>query len=154
MKNIWLSQNPVLLLHRVSVNNNYCPQMKLRECYVFTRVCDSVPGGVSQHASPPGRHPPGTHPLWADTTPGRHPPGQTPSWADTPLGRYPPGQTPRRSMSGQYTSYWNTFLFVILFNSHEKTRKHNTNSIDDLVKQHLYILVLLFRNIYFLIFTI
>ena len=58
--------------------------MKLRECYVFTRVCDSVPGGVSQHASPPGRHPPDRHPPL-----GRHNPGQTP-----PLGRHPPGQTP------------------------------------------------------------
>ena len=143
MKNIWLSKNPFLLLHRVSVNNNYRPQIKLREGYVFTHVCDSVPGGVSQHTSP-GQTPPRQTPLS----------GQTQPRADTPLGRHPPGQTSRRSMSGQYTSYWNTFLFVILFNSHEKTRKHNTNSIDDLVKQHLYILVLLFRNTYFLIFTI
>ena len=43
------------------------PATKLGQGYVFTRVCDSVHGGVSAsvHA---GMHPPGGHPL------GRHPP--------------------------------------------------------------------------------
>ena len=58
-------------------NINYRPQTKLREGYVFTRVCDSVHRGGVYH-TPPGQTP----------SLGRHPPGQTPP------GRHTPGQTP------------------------------------------------------------
>ena len=72
-------------------------------------------------------------PPWAGTPPGRYtPPGAgTPPWAGTPQGSYtlleagtPKAGTPRqvhtpsryyeiRSMSGQYASYWNAFLFSV-----------------------------------------
>ena len=91
-----------------------------------------------QQTSPGSRHPPGsrhtpweqTHPPeqtlpWEQTPPGsrhprsRHPPGadtpspeQTPPRADTP----PPGaNTGIRSKSSRYASYWNAFLFEIIF---------------------------------------
>ena len=55
---------------------HYRPQQYLRKGYVFTGVCDSVQGGVSQHAlgqTPPhlGRHPPPT----ATAADGTHPTG-------------------------------------------------------------------------------
>ena len=89
-----------------------CFYRRQRSCgqgYVFTPVCDSVPGGVSAsvHAGIPptwSRHHLGAdtppeqtpHPLGADTPWSRHPPGadtppptpqeQTPLGADTPPG--------------------------------------------------------------------
>ena len=52
----------------------YCPQMKLWEGNVFTPVCDSVHGGVSQHAM-----------GWRGLPLGLG--GCTAPWADIPLGQ-------------------------------------------------------------------
>ena len=92
----------------------YRPQRSCGQGYVFTRVCDSVHGGVSRQGEPPqaGRTPPGreNHPPRSDPPeqtppPGtrhprsRHPPtlqaGRHPSWEQTPSGTRPPqDQTP------------------------------------------------------------
>ena len=65
-------------------NINYRPQTKLREGYVFTRVCDSVHRGVST------THLLGSYPLWAVTPSGQTPPlGRHPSGRHTPPGRHP-----------------------------------------------------------------
>ena len=60
-------------------------------------------GGVS--ADTPG----------ADTPWSRYPLEQTPPGADIPQSRHPPeppgADSSIRSTSGQYTSYWNAFLF-------------------------------------------
>ena len=78
-------------------NNFYRPQ---RSCgkIMFSQasVILFTGGGVSDR-------PLGQNPL------SRHTPGQTPyPWADTP----PPADG---YCSGQYASYWNAFLFVILW---------------------------------------
>ena len=99
----------------------YRPQRSCGQGYVFTRVCDSVHGGVSTTPPGPGRPPRDqTDPPWTRQTP---PPGtrQTPpprDQADTPATRQiTPPPHPReedcsiRSMSGRYASYWNAFLF-------------------------------------------
>ena len=82
---------------------------------------------LQEQTPPQSRHPPGSrqHPPGADTpheqTPprSRHPPG-----ADTPGSRHPPmRQTPPWCracweiwlMCGWYASYWNAFLFGIIF---------------------------------------
>ena len=99
---------------------------------MFLHVCDSVHGGggglwagrtPQGRENPPGsRHPPGAPP---EQTPprSRHPPGaprsrHPPREQTPPVSRPPPEQTPPpeadcsiRSMSGQYASYWNAFLF-------------------------------------------
>ena len=108
----------------------YRPQRSCGQGNIFTPVCHSVHGGrgsASMHAgipplppspgadTPPwSRQPPGADtPLGADTTPPRaDPPGQTPPRTDTPQTRPPQeADSSIRSMSGQYTSYWNAFLF-------------------------------------------
>ena len=75
----------------------YRPQRSCGQGYVFTRVCDSVHGGVSAsvHAGIP---PPWSrHPPWTDVPPG----AETPRKADSSI----------RSMNGPYASYSNAFLF-------------------------------------------
>ena len=106
----------------------YRPQRSCGQGYVFTRVCDSVNGGVSgeppqDQADPPARgEPPRDQ---ADTPLGpRRPPGPG---RPLPPG---PGRPPRTrqtlprpreedcsilSMSGRYASYWNAFLFSLIF---------------------------------------
>ena len=91
----------------------YRPQRSC-EGYVFTGVCLSTRGAGGVCLSV----------CW-DTTPSpgnRHPPlEQTPPRADTPLqSRHPPEQTPPSPAKdghccGQYTSYWNAFLFSVVF---------------------------------------
>ena len=119
------------------IPNYYRPQRSCGQGYVFTRVCDSVNGGVSPESPPgtkenppgPGRPPhrdQGEPPRTRQTPPGprRTPPDQ----ADPPTGTKEnpppgPGRPPRtkenpprgehcsiRSMSGWYASYWNAFL--------------------------------------------
>ena len=61
---------------------------------------------------PPGRHPPGKHPL-ADPLGQRSPTGQTAFWedtprADTPLGRQPPGETPLWTDTPLRSVCWDT----------------------------------------------
>ena len=97
------------------------PTMKLGQGYVFTRVCDSVHGGVCLCAcwdtppggdpleqTPPGRDPPGRHQEHPPHTPRRTPPQE-----DTP------GSSARFEIwvtSGRYASYWNAyFLYLCLF---------------------------------------
>ena len=106
-------------------------------------VSQHAPGseGCSRHTpwtdtpgqTPPGQTPPGADTPWEDT-PGETPPGQTPPQADTPWADTPPGQTPLWSdtpspradtplgkhssddhCSRRYASYWNAFLFQLLF---------------------------------------
>ena len=64
-------------------------------------------GGVCVWQTPPGQ-----------TPPGKYPQVDTPQ-ADTPLGRDPPGQTfPKDGYcSRRYASYWNAFLFEIVYRS-------------------------------------
>ena len=60
-------------------------------------------------------HPPSRHPPWKQTPPeqtphpSRHPP--------PPRSRHPPPEADSsiRSTSGRYASYWNAFLFWVLF---------------------------------------
>ena len=93
---------------------------------VSTPVCQSFWGGLPQcmlgYTTAPGQNPPGqtlprqtTHwanpPRWVDTpwtdTPqGRPPPRQTSAWADPPADGH---------CSGWYASYWNAFLFLMIF---------------------------------------
>ena len=58
---------------------------------------------------PMGKYTPraGTHPQAGTCPPGSYTPGQVHS----PLGRY----IPHGSLSGQYASYWNAFLFEQMF---------------------------------------
>ena len=122
------------------VLNFYRRQWSCGQGNIFTPVCHSVHrGGVCLSACwdttyPPSRHPspppPGVDtPREADTPRSRHPPGaDTAREADTPGSRHPPWeQTPPesssppgadsgiRSMSGRYASYWNVFLYKIIF---------------------------------------
>ena len=110
-------------------NNNMAEWHKMdiftvrkRSCrkVMFSEACVKIsvwmgwhpPDRLGRHA-PAGRHPPGQTLPWADT-----PLGQTPHWADTPLGRHTPGQTPPAAdgyCSRCYASYWNAFLFKIIF---------------------------------------
>ena len=119
--------------------NYYRPQRSCGQGNIFKPVChsfysqgegiclsacwDTTPWEQTHHPpeqTPPGADPPGADTPWEQTPPG--PPG-----ADThpPKSRYPPGsrhpppppgadptgkQTPD-SMSGQYASYWNAYLF-------------------------------------------
>ena len=55
----------VCLFYRSEKNVLLPPATKLRQGNVFTPVCHSVHGGGVCH--PPGRHPPGQTPHWADT---------------------------------------------------------------------------------------
>ena len=119
---------------------------KLGQGNVFTGVCDSVHRGVclsacwdttSPDQAPPGpdtpqtRHqPPGPGTPQPDTTPLDQkpprpgtpqpgtPPDQTPPGPGTPPGPDTPQEADAsiRSMSGQYASYWNAFLFEYLCN--------------------------------------
>ena len=89
----------------------YRPKTKLWEGNVFTPVCHSVHRAEGVYLSacwdthtpgqtPPGKHPTGQTPPWANTHP----------WADTPPGRHPP---PGGHCRGRYASYWNAFLFIL-----------------------------------------
>ena len=67
----------------------YRPKTKLWEGNVFTPVCHSVHRAEGVYLSACwDTHTPG------QTPPGKHPTGQTPPWANTPPGRHPP----RRSL--------------------------------------------------------
>ena len=104
-------------------NRFFCYYRSQRSCgqgYVFTRVCDSVNGGVSSRENPPqqGDPPSGRETPGRETPPGKETP---PSGKETPRQGDPPGkETPLwqgdppgiRSMSGRYASYWNAFLFI------------------------------------------
>ena len=89
---------------------------------------------TTQADTPPGRHLQEDTPPWEDTPlgrhspPGKHPPGQTPpgpvhagihtSPAQCMLGYTPPAQCLLGydgHCSGRYASYWNAFLFTIVF---------------------------------------
>ena len=120
----------------------YRQQIKLRKGNLFTSVCQEfcprrgcLPDTPREN-TPMGRHAPRqTHPQ-ADTSPGRHTPRQTPpGQKDIPLGRHPGIDTPwadpqgrpsgkiplpraDRYCSGWYTSYWNAFLSIFLFQMH------------------------------------
>ena len=106
--------------------------MKLGQGNVMTGVRDSVHRGwglpqcmlgypPEQTPPPQSRPSPGADPLQEQSPPG----ADTPLGADTSLGADNPrsGPHPRkadsgiRSTSGRYASYWNAFLFVILFQS-------------------------------------
>ena len=96
------------------------PATKLRQGYVFTRVCDSVHGGggLCPGQRLPGRKPsldrdpPWTEtpqdrdPLWTETPFGQRPPlDRDPLWTETPLNRDTPGQRPPdRNPPGQRPS--------------------------------------------------
>ena len=85
---------------------------------VFTPVCQSF--CLGGWCTPQSRHPSRQTP-----TPSRQTP--YPSWADTPcqdtplgrhpLGRHPLGRhtLPDANCSGWYASYWNAFLFFLVF---------------------------------------
>ena len=88
------------------------------EGYVFTPVCQSFcsQGGSTLAGTPPDQYTPQTR---YNPRPG------TPPTRYTPQTRYnPPGQgTPPRTReiwvtSGWYASYWNVFLFSVIFNIH------------------------------------
>ena len=133
----------------------YRPQRSCGQGYVFTRVCDSVNGGVSEEpprdqADPPRREnpPPGDQadtPGTRQTPPGRTPPGPgRPPWdqADPP-GRTPPwkGEPPPReedcsiwSMSGRYASYWNAFLFLFIMDDEHYSSLPLTDNHDNCAK--------------------
>ena len=117
---------PVLQIYGLNsaLTNNYRPQTKLREGYVFTAVCDSVHRGVCLSAcwdtTPLNQAPPG-----ADTPQSRHPheAPHPPGSRHTPLrgagtNPPPPEQTlplhcacwEIRPTSGRYASYWNAIL--------------------------------------------
>ena len=114
--------------------------MKLGQGNVFTGICDSVHGGGggcmpqcmlgckppwTRHTPPDQAHTPRSRPPQTRHTtprPGTPPPGPgtppTPPEQTHPPTRHTPlEQAPReadtsiRSMSGQYASYWNAFLF-------------------------------------------
>ena len=117
----------------------YRPQRSCSQGNVFTPVCHSVHRGVrasSQEARlPPGKHAPpprSTHPprKHVPPSPGKHaPPGKhTPHGSIHPLeahsppprkhAAHPPPQEADsviRSMSGRYSSYWDSFLFFLSF---------------------------------------
>ena len=99
--------------------NYYRPQRSCGQGYVFTRVCDSVNGGVSASVHAGMRTPP------LEQTPPREqtppiPPEQTPL-EQTPLREQTPpreADSGIRSMSGRYASYWNAFLLLIFLLSY------------------------------------
>ena len=77
--------------------------------------CHNPPPPPEQ--TPPGPDRPGPDRPRADTpTPqSRHPHATRPPEQTPPQSRHPPGADASiRSMSGQYTSYWNAFLFFVL----------------------------------------
>ena len=78
---------------------NYRLQQYLRKGYVFTGVCLSTRGRCT--------------PPWQADTPAYAPTRQTPPGRQTPLGRHhPPADG---YCSRWYASYWNAFLFGIIF---------------------------------------
>ena len=72
------------------------------------------PGADTPRSRPPGNRPPWSRPPWEQTAPrSRHPSkSRHPPRADPP-GANPPQKADSciRSMSGQYASYWDAFLF-------------------------------------------
>ena len=91
---------------------------KLGQGNVFTGVCLSTGGSASVHAGMPDPPGPGTPPPGSRPPPGADPPPRSrpSSGPGTPP---PPRESDARiwSMSGQYASYWNAFLFSL--NLHE-----------------------------------
>ena len=81
----------------------YRPQTKLREGYIFTRVCDSVHRVGCLPQSPQADTPPRQTPLppWADTPP------PSACW-DTP-----PLPSACWAVNKRYASYWNAFLSIV-----------------------------------------
>ena len=87
--------------------------------------------------TPTRQTPPGQNPPLQQTLLGRNPSRQKPPWqspspqADTPLGKHPPPgrQTPRPQAdgygSGQYSSYWNAFLFSYFLRKITKLNRTN-----------------------------
>ena len=73
------TQNATLPMTLELDSVNYRPQSSCGKV-VFTGVCHSVHGGVSQHAL-----------------------GQTPPWADNPLGRQPPVRHPPTATAADST---------------------------------------------------
>ena len=113
----------------------YRPKRSFGQGYIFAGVCHSVNrgGAVPDQAHPPWQvHPPaGTppsrkvHPPPGRYTPlpGRYTPlkAGTPPRYTPPPGRYTPPETADpgiRSTIGQYTSYWNAFLFEVIDHRH------------------------------------
>ena len=102
---------------------------------IFAPVCHSVHGGSTlAGTSSPSRytphwpvHPLGRYTPWQEHPPGKVPPGRYTPRRYTPLGSTPPGRyhplrqvhspvhAGIRSTSGRYASYWNAFLFLIVF---------------------------------------
>ena len=77
-------------------------------------------GGFCLNAcwDPPQSRPPSPwtrHPPQEQTPQTRHPRSRHPPRADTPLDQAPPWEADSsiRSMTGQYASYWNAFLFIV-----------------------------------------
>ena len=96
----------------------------------FIRICDSVHRGVgvpaclASHMTPPTEQnpPPPTEagtPSRADTPQSRHSlAADTPPGVDTPSPRsreFPPPNPRDMARSGRYASYWNAYLFGVLF---------------------------------------
>ena len=80
----------ILTLLDICILSLLPPATKLGQGYVFTRVCDSVQGGLDQ--APPGsRH-----------LPRKQTPQHSACWEI-------------RATSGRYASYWNAILFIINF---------------------------------------
>ena len=88
---------PAFVVYRLLVylshfhRSSYWPQRSCGQGNVFTHVCDSVNGGVSEAEPPLGQTPQSRHPPGADTPLGT----DTPLGADTPQVRPPGVDTPR-----------------------------------------------------------
>ena len=86
----------LFILYQVNKLTLLPPANEVCEGYVFTGVCLSK--GIPDH--------PDKHPL-PETPPSQTPPRHTPLSGETP----PTGYYGKRPTSGQYTFYWNAFLF-------------------------------------------
>ena len=114
-------------LHCVAALVYYRPQRSCGQGNVFTGVCDSVNrGGLPQcmlgyhpprRRTSPRRTPQEGEPPQKETPPRRRTPHkkENPPRRRTPQEADPLPQRGRRSMSSQYASYWNAFLFKDLF---------------------------------------
>ena len=101
--------SPLLIFLYIFMHDmNYRPQRSCGQGDIFRPVCHSVHrGGLLPGGSPVGRTPPPA---------GRTPPpaGRTP----LPGSRHPPPRDADcsiRSTNGRHASYWNAFLFLVIY---------------------------------------